>query len=178
MPPRPDPVAQCDIPVESKLDRGFVDASYYRDSYRTPLSRVGAKPTDLFFAIFGNRPRWMNWMMILRNKIVPLFGIEVASVAEIIAPQRRAHYSVGDKIGAWPIYSLTENELVVGRDNKHLDFRLSILRTPSSTREIVTVSTVCLVHNFFGKAYLFFVLPFHKLGVRLLIRCAAQSGRL
>ena len=132
----------------------------------------------MFFAIFGNRPRWMKWMMVVRNKIVSLFGLEVASVAEVMAPQRRDRYSVGDKIGAWPIYSLTENELVVGRDNKHLDFRLSILRTPSSPRETVTVSTVCLVHNFFGKAYLLFVLPFHKRGVRFLIRSAAQSGRL
>ena len=178
MPPRPDPVTQCGIPVESKLDRSFVDASYYRDSYRTPLSRVGANPTDLFFAIFGNRPGWMKGLMVVRNRVVSLFGLEVPSVAEITAPQRRDRYSVGDKIGAWPIYSLTENELVVGRDNKHLDFRLSILRSPSSPSEIVTVSTVCLVHNFFGKAYLLFVLPFHKRGVRFLIRSAAQSGRL
>jgi hypothetical protein len=120
----------------------------------------------------------MKWMMIFRNKVVSLFGFEVASVAEIIAPQRRDRYTVGVKIGAWPIYSLTENELIVGRDNKHLDFRLSILRTPSSPGEIVTVSTVCLVHNFFGKAYLLFVLPFHKRGVRFLVRSAARSGRL
>jgi len=171
-------VIKCGIPVESKLDRGFVDASFYRDSYRIPLSRVGARPTDLFFAIFGNRPRWMKWMMILRNGVVSLFGLEVASVAEIMAPQRRAHYEVGDKIGAWPIYLLTENELVVGRDNKHLDFRLSILRTPGSPREFVSVSTVCVVHNLFGRAYLLFVLPFHERGVQFLIRSAAQSGRL
>jgi len=178
MSPQPDPVIRCGIPAESTLDRNFVDASFYRDSYRAPLSRAGAEPTDLFFAIFGNRPRWMKWLMILRNGVVSLFGLEAASVAEIMAPQRRARYSVGDKIEAWPIYSLTENELVVGRDNKHLDFRLSILRTPGSPREIVTVSTACVVHNLFGRAYLLFILPFHKRGVQFLIRSAAQSGRL
>jgi hypothetical protein len=87
-------------------------------------------------------------------------------------------YSVGDKIGVWPIFFLTETELVAGRDNKHLDFRLSVLRSTDGEIASVVVSTLCTVHNAFGKLYLFFVIPFHKWGVRRLISNAIIAGRL
>jgi len=72
------------------------------------------------------------------------------------------HYVVGEKIGVWPIFALSENEVIVGRDNKHTDFRLSVLKVLDSDGTSVVVSTICSVHNLFGKLYLFFVVPFHR----------------
>jgi hypothetical protein len=34
------------------------------------------------------------------------------------------------------------------------------------------------VHNLFGKIYLFFVVPFHRYGVKTLLRNAVAAGRL
>jgi hypothetical protein len=42
----------------------------------------------------------------------------------------------------------------------------------------VIVSTVCSVHNRFGEIYLFFVVPFHRWGVQLLLSRAVDAGRL
>ena len=42
----------------------------------------------------------------------------------------------------------------------------------------VVVSTVCVVHNNFGKRYLFFVVPFHRWGVQRLIARAISAGRM
>jgi hypothetical protein len=85
---------------------------------------------------------------------------------------------VGDKIGVWPIFALTETELVAGRDNKHLDFRVSVLKETDGGTASVVVSTLCTVHNAFGKLYLFVIIPFHKWGVRRLMRRAIMAGRL
>jgi hypothetical protein len=42
----------------------------------------------------------------------------------------------------------------------------------------VVVSTVCWVHNAAGKAYLRLIIPFHRWGVRHLLKRAVRAGRL
>jgi hypothetical protein len=46
------------------------------------------------------------------------------------------------------------------------------------TTASVIVSTICTVHNLFGKIYLFVIVPFHRVGVRFLISNAMAAGRL
>jgi hypothetical protein len=89
-----------------------------------------------------------------------------------------AYESVGDKIGPWPIFFIGDNEIVAGRNNKHLDFRLSVLRLTDGDAESVVVSTVCSVHNLAGKIYLFFIVPFHRTGVQSLLANAVVAKRL
>ena len=70
------------------------------------------------------------------------------------------------------------NEIVAGRNNKHLDFRLSVLRMTDGDAVSVVVSTICSVHNLFGKIYLFFIVPFHRTGVQSLMSNAVAAKRL
>ena len=171
-------VVKCDIPQLSVLDRRLIEAAHFRDAYRAPLCHTRASVVDIFFSIFAHHPVWMKMLLIVRNRLASFCGLDAPTASEIIHVENKGSYGVGDKIGAWPIFSLTETELVAGRDNKHLDFRLSVLKTLGHDGASVVVSTVCTVHNTFGKLYLFFVVPFHKWGVQRLISNAVASGRL
>jgi hypothetical protein len=171
-------IAECDVPHASVLDRGVIEAAYFRDAYRACLRGTNATVVDIFFAIFGHKPIWMKFTLIVRNRIASLCGLEAPTATEIINPQFKGPYAVGNKIGPWPIYFLSETELVAGRDNKHLDFRLSVLKESDSGNPRVTVSTICTTHNAFGRIYLFFIIPFHKWGMRQLMLRAVRSGRL
>jgi hypothetical protein len=171
-------VVECDVPSLSVLDRGLIEAAHFRDSYRAPLSRTRASIVDIFVGIFAHHPIWMKIALIVRNRIASLCGLDAATASEIINFEVKSSYAVGDKIGVWPIFCLTETELVAGRDDKHLDFRLSVLRLTDGETHSVVVSTVCTVHNAFGKLYLFFIVPFHKWGVRRLLSNAIIAGRL
>jgi Protein of unknown function (DUF2867) len=171
-------VFECSVPLASGLDRGVVDTAYFTDSYSAPLARSHASLPALFFALFGHHPAWVKYVLITRNRLASLCGLEVPTASEIMNAEIKDNYNVGDKIGPWPIFSLSENELIAGRDNSHLDFRLSILRTIENGGQRVIISTICSVHNVFGKVYLFFIVPFHKWGVRRLIAAAIKSGRL
>ena len=171
-------VIECEVPASSALSRDLVRSAYFHDSYRVPLARPGLSIVEIFFALFGHTPRWMKALLITRNAIARWCGLEAPTVAEILTPTMRASYGVGDKIGPWPIYFIGEDEIVAGRNNKHLDFRVSVLKAVDGGATSVVVSTVCSVHNVFGKIYLFFIVPFHRTGVKALMSNAVTAKRL
>ncbi len=166
------------IPVASLLDGGLVGSAYFKDSYSAPLTHTELSPASLFQNLFNHNPWWVKALLIARNAVAALFGLDVAPAAKNINADTGTDYVVGDTIGPWPIFALTENELIAGRDNRHLDFRLSVLKVTANGAPRVFVSTICSVNHWSGKAYLFFIVPFHKWGVRKLMADAVAAGRL
>jgi hypothetical protein len=166
----------CDVPLNSVLEKAWVESAYFRDSIRSSTRSEQVSVVAIFFAVLGHHPRWLKWILLARYKLGALLGMEAAKTVEILHPQMKGSYCVGEKIGPWPIYALSETELVAGRDDWHLDFRLSIFKETGSSHCVI--STACIVHNWQGKVYLFFVKPFHKWGIRRLAARAREAGRL
>jgi hypothetical protein len=171
-------VVECDVPRHSALGKDLIERADFRDAYRAPLSRSDLSVVEIFFAIFAQRPRWMDLMLIARNNAAALAGLEVPTTAEIINMEKRDRYFVGEKIGPWPIFFLGSDELVAGRDNKHMDFRLSIMKMRDGIRPSIVVSTLCMIHNKFGQYYLSSIIPFHKFGLPRLLANALAAQRL
>ncbi len=99
------PVIECEIPSSSALGCRLVESAYFRDSYRVPLAQGRATMTEIFFAIFGHHPSWMKFVLIVRNRIASMCGLEAPTASEITDLEIRSTYAVGDKIGVWPISS-------------------------------------------------------------------------
>ena len=171
-------IVECDVPSESALGKALIERADFREAYRAPLRRAEAGVIELFFAIFAHRPAWMNLILIARNKVAGFAGLETPTTSEILNIEKRERYIVGEKIGPWPIFFLGPDELIAGRDNKHMDFRLSIMRIRDRNGPSVVVSTLCMVHNRFGRYYLSSITPFHKFGLRKLMASALTAGRL
>jgi hypothetical protein len=171
-------VVECDVPPQSALGVDLIERADFRDAYRAPLRRSELSVVEIFFGIFAHRPGWMDLMLIARNKAAALAGLEVPTTSEIMNMEKRDRYFIGEKIGPWPIFFLGPDELVAGRDNKHMDFRFSIMKVDDGTRPSVIVSTLCVVHNKLGQCYLASVIPFHKFGLRWLMAGALTAQRL
>ncbi len=171
-------VTPCDWQERSAIDPAWVKAADYRDAYRVALSRPDMTVEALFFAVFGHRPPAMKAVMLLRNQVAAIAGLETSRATDVLQPQVASTYAVGDRIGGWPIFHLSGDELVAGRDNAHMDFRLSVMKIVHAGEPAAVFATVCDVHNRFGAVYLATILPFHKWGVRKLISNAAEAGRL
>jgi hypothetical protein len=171
-------VVECDVPSGSMLSPELIERAHFRDSYRAPLSRRELSIVDVFFAIFAHRPLWMKLLLIARNKVASLAGLDAPTASEILHVEIKDRHGVGEMIDVWPIFALSEDEVVTGRNNKHMDFRLSVVKVPDGDRTSVVVSTICVVHNLTGRLYLFFVVPFHKYGVRKLLANAIAARRL
>src|SRR5262249_6032455 len=74
-------VAECDVPRHGALGKELIDRADFRDAFRAPLSRSDLSVVEIFFAIFARRPSWMNLMLIARNKVAALAGLEVPTTA-------------------------------------------------------------------------------------------------
>jgi hypothetical protein len=171
-------VVPCTLPAASGIDRAFVEAAFFTDSYRVPLTHAEASVVDIFFAVFGHHPAWLKALLLVRHRIGSWFGLGAATTAEVLRPSRAASYRVGENIGPWPIYLLGDSELVAGRNDKHLDFRLSVLKQGTGKGACAIISTICCAHNSFGRLYIRLIAPFHTWGVQRLLLGAAEAGRL
>jgi hypothetical protein len=128
---------------------GTVD---YCDSYRITKStgeNIGEITNQIFKA-----PKWVNGLMRIRDLLVGPFGLKTAKEAN------------PDKI--FPIIAQNENEIIMGINDVHLNFRVSVL----VNREKSYIYATTLVHynNGWGKAYFLLIKPFHQIIVRSLMK--------
>ncbi|MOA43140.1 hypothetical protein D3C78_1652630 [compost metagenome] len=83
---------------------------------------------------------------------------------------------VGTSVGLFKILEKTDNEIIMGENDRHLDFKVSLLaQQTESTIAAITISTVVNYHNWFGKFYFFFVKPFHKRIVSVMLKRMVTS---
>jgi hypothetical protein len=61
-----------------------------------------------------------------------------------------------------------ENELIMGENDRHLNFRVSVLVDRLSS--LIYLTTVVHYNNRIGKAYFLFVKPFHRILVKSVIK--------
>ena len=110
----------------------------------------------------------------IRDALVAGFGLKTAKHLKSLGAETKA-----SRVGIFNIYSSSQTEIVLGEDDKHLDFRLSVLcsgqPSPKSQRHLI-VSTVVHCHNRLGRLYIRLVAPFHRVIVPSALRRAAHLG--
>ncbi|HNP79162.1 MAG TPA: DUF2867 domain-containing protein, partial [Cyclobacteriaceae bacterium] len=68
--------------------------------------------------------------------------------------------------GLFRVYDKNDFEVILGEDDKHLDFRVSLLLVPDSKNpgiKKLLITTLVRFNNVWGKVYFLPVRPFHKL---------------
>jgi Protein of unknown function (DUF2867) len=155
-----------------------IGGSYYWDSFEVPLRRSTLAMHEIYLALFAHHPRWARRLLILRGRLVAPFGLKATTAADFAAIEVKPAYAVGEKIARFTLLGQNDTELVAGGDDRHLDFRVSVQKLVASDAGRVVLSTVVNPHNLFGRAYLRAILPFHRLGVRMLLANAVKAGRL
>lgn len=122
--------------------------------------------------IFSRRPAWVAALMNLRDTCVSAFGLKTGRALRASDVHRH-------RIGIFRLYEIRPLEVLVGEDDKHLDFRASVLYRAAEgpgSRASVVLSTVVQCHNLLGRTYLRLITPFHRLIVRSFLRQAAVMG--
>jgi hypothetical protein len=118
-------------------------------------------------------PASIGVLMSIRDSIVKLFGLKTTRIGLRNNHKEPLRYVKGEKVGFFTFYSRTDNEVILGEDDKHLDFRVSVLvenlkHEPGMKRAIIT--TVVTYNNWLGSFYFFFVKPFHRILVPKMLK--------
>ena len=115
--------------------------------------------------VFARQPGWIAGLIRLRDAIVAPLGLKGTENA---SPEA--------SMGGFPIVSEADERVVLGFDDKHLDFRIVVDAVPRSDEHVaIRVATLVKPHNLAGRAYLACVLPFHRAIVpRMLKRLEAR----
>lgn len=103
--------------------------------------------------------------MVFRNSIVSVFGLKTS-----ILEQSGNRWEIGSQAGMFKVFGKTTHEIILGDDDKHLDFRVSLLLEPDKQYKRVAVTTTVKYHNWLGRCYFFFVKPIHRLIVPLTLK--------
>jgi len=129
-------------------------------------------PEALARFVLAQQPGWVAALMKLRDLLVAGFGLKTAAQLQAAtgAGTRRIHI--------FRIYETHAREIVLGEDDRHLDFRLSLLYRPQagSRAAQLVLSTVVHCHNRLGRNYLRLIAPFHRQVVQASLRRAARLG--
>ncbi|WP_282342881.1 DUF2867 domain-containing protein [Pseudomonas sp. PS02288] len=167
-------VTLVSIPSDSRIAKAYSSPNL-ADAYSIELpSGASSNPELLARFIPSRRAPWISGLIAIRDATVGRFGLKTAKqLSSLAAESKRGH------IGIFKIYGASPTEIVLGGEDKHLDFRLSVFcsnqLSPSGKRQL-TFSTAVNCHNRFGRLYIFVIAPFHRLVVRSSLRSAAQLG--
>jgi hypothetical protein len=148
--------------VTPAINRGTLLAgAQFVDAFRIEIDDRALDARQAAERMLARQPLWIESLTRLRNILMTPFGLKTSGVSRT-APK--------EMIGIFPIVSETPDRLVVGFNDKHLDFRLVVDVATSRAARNVTATTLVKTHNQFGRTYLAIILPFHRLIVRTLLR--------
>ena len=170
------------MPVNSILRKG--NSKYdYVDSFQGIFIDENNSVTSqqIGRAFFKSAPGWVEKLFIVRNKIVGVFGLKTPDIAAN-KQQLLDNFNCepNEQLGLFKVFDRTENEVILGEDDKHLNFRVSLFKTDSTESPMaksLIISTTVEFKNRLGKLYFVPVRPFHKLIVpAMLKRIIKQIG--
>ncbi|AET68080.1 Protein of unknown function (DUF2867) [Desulfosporosinus orientis DSM 765] len=148
-------VEMTSVPKDSLVNKVFPEI-HYLDSFRLKAP-VNCSLETFTLTLVVSYPSWVSKLMSIRDTIVKLFGLKTSPKLQ----QLNTKIEPGERIGIFKVYSISEKEILLGEDDKHLNFRLTIYKEHSN--QFIYVSTVVHFNNLLGKLYFFPVKPFHRL---------------
>ncbi|WP_162297065.1 DUF2867 domain-containing protein [Sporolactobacillus pectinivorans] len=159
-------VKKVPVPEYSLASQSFPHINY-SDSYRVVLPGESIHNVESVMRLFlAAIPSWVSRLMKVRDWLVSLIGLKTSSRSE----RQNLTLEKGSRIGIFRVMDRTSHEILLGEDDRHLDFRVSILLDEVNELNYVTVSTVVFFHNRLGRLYFFVIERFHKVIVSAMLK--------
>jgi hypothetical protein len=121
-------------------------------------------------SIFLTMPEWIAQLLKLRNVIVRPFGLRT-SIEALPSSNPEEPLQPGMAVGVFEVLDRQDNEqIMLGEDDRHLDYRISIQFERGEKDCWVVVSTTVKFNNWLGRAYFIPVKLVHKIIVPVLMK--------
>lgn len=170
--PVPERARAVPLPADVRV-ASLYNGAFLADAYAIDLPTDATQDiTQLARFALERQAPWVDGLMGVRDAVMGTLGLKTAS-------QLRANTTPATpRVGIFRIYETLADEIVLGEDDGHLDFRVSVHRRPASAGMPPQLTTVTVVHchNLLGRNYIRVIGPIHKRVVRSALDRAAQSG--
>lgn len=167
-------IHKTSLPAASVLHA--TDQQYdYADSYSSVVELPPGQTVtieDVAKAFFTAGPKWVEDLFALRNRIVGWLGLKTGGSVNRQQLLDNFTCEAGDRLGLFKVYAKNEQEVILGEDDKHLNFRVSLFMREASNqrdRELI-ISTVVIFHNWLGRLYFLPVKQFHRMIVPAMLK--------
>jgi hypothetical protein len=155
-------MAEKPVSVKVHLPHPALPPANWADCYALRVHAPGLTAMDAARMAVGQFPVWVRSLMKFRNAVAGLFGLKSST-----------HHSPDETemIGIFPVVSRTEKEVVLGFDDRHLDFRIVIdVSSHGDGGQTVRATTLVDRKILLGKIYIAVITPFHKLIVKEMLQ--------
>ena len=166
-------MAATSLPSESGI-AGLFPGADLADAFAVPLPPdvAGRSIEDIARKVLDDPAPWFRALLAVRDGVMSPFGVKTSARMRAAAQKRG-----GARIDFFTILSRSDRELILGEDDRHLDFRVSILvRDRRGGGQELVMTTVVHCQNRLGRAYLGAIAPFHRLVVQSNLRRAVRRG--
>jgi hypothetical protein len=172
---------RCSVPRDALAYQALRRVDY-ADAYSIKIDERGPEVLDRYARVmFGNAPRWVSALLGLRDCVVSVFGLktsaELRAGSDGVVRDSSKTAEPSGRIGPFPVLTRLENELLLGADDLHLDFRISIQCTGIDRGSQLCVITVVKFNNLLGRVYFLPVKPIHRIIVPAMMDRAARAIR-
>ena len=163
------------IPTPSLIE-GALPQTDYADAYAVTVpGRVA--PEVAAVAFFRSIPVWFTGMMYLREMLASLAGLKTARGMDVEAQLSNFTGRPGQSIALFHVLDRSEEEILSGENDRHLDFRLSLFAQPLPNGTRIILATTVQFNGWLGRAYFLPVRPVHRLAVPVLLKRMARRLR-
>ena len=158
------------LPEQSKLDTMNCD---YVDTYSIKLmhSKTVYDLNAILIKMFSNSPKWIVMLMAIRDKLIQYFGLKTQKNPFVIEEFIKSLDSNEHKLGILDVILKNKSEIIVGLDDRHLNFKSSLYLETIETKQNVYLSTVVNFNNVWGRLYFLMISPFHHVIIKTLLNC-------
>ena len=146
MTPRPTAIATSPDAGAERILPGY----QFADAYKVEAPR-GLDAIEATRLAFAHGPLWIRALLGLRNRLGRVVGLKPAPP------------------GGFPVLRQAADQVVLGFDDRHLDFRVVV----AVAGGFATVTTLVRWHNAWGRAYLLAIMPFHRVIVARMVEAVA-----
>ncbi len=160
------------FPNNSKLYKNYD----YSDSYEGVFVDVknDKMMEDIGKSFFSFTPKWIENLLSFRDFFASKVGLQTLdNTIDKKDKLQKFNGEPGEQVGFFKVFQKTGNELIMGADERHLNFRTSFfvenLQSENQNKKLIITTTVNY-NNWFGKLYFLPVKPFHKLIVKAMLR--------
>ncbi|MDD1017047.1 DUF2867 domain-containing protein [Pseudomonas rubra] len=154
----------CAVPAGSGIYAQLPGADFV-DAHQVSVDDGERSALGHFLILMNSMPRWIDNLMVLRNRLVRLCGLkDLGRLSRIDLQRDESTYRANERVGIFTLLSNSPDEVLLVDRDKHLDVYIALQRRPlgADNRREIVVSTVVHTHNRLGRLYMLPVAPFHR----------------